>query len=62
MPAQSALAMPAQSALASMPDPAAIAKQKDGYEAVLEAQLKEGAAALDKQLAYQKDFLHAQAE
>merc|ERR1719456_2089029 len=40
---------PPASVLASMPDPATIAKQKDGYTKMLDDQLKQGTTVLAKQ-------------
>merc|ERR1719395_45026 len=62
MPAPAAPVGPPASVLASMPDPATIAKQKDGYMKMLDDQLKQGTTVLDQQMKYQKDYLYAQAD
>merc|ERR1719316_1656409 len=59
-PAVAAPAGPPASVLASMPDPATIDKQKQGYMKMLEDQLKQGTTVLDQQVKYQKDYLYAQ--
>merc|ERR1719395_452914 len=62
MPAPAAPVGPPSSVLAGMPDPATIAKQKDGYMKTLDEQLKQGTTVLDQQMKYQKDYLYAQAD
>lgn len=45
-----------------LPDPAAIARQKDVYHKMLDEQLKQGISVLDQQTKYQRDFLAVQCE
>lgn len=45
-----------------IPDPAAIARQKDVYLKMLDDQLKQGINVLDQQVKYQRDYLSVQCE
>jgi len=53
---------PPQSGLARMPDPDAIAKQKEGYIRMLDDQLSEATKALDDQMRHSKEMLYSKAE
>lgn len=46
----------------SIPDPGAIARQKDVYLKMLDDQLKQGINVLDQQVKYQRDYLNVQCE
>merc|ERR1719324_1331188 len=51
-----------QNLTAGLPDPAAVAKQKDGYLRMLDDQLKSGEMQLEQQRKFQTDIIHAQAD
>jgi len=53
---------PPASATAGIPDPGAIARQKDVYLKMLDEQLKQGVTVLDQQVKYQRDYLNVQCE
>lgn len=53
---------PPQSLTNGIPDPGAIARQKDVYIKMLDEQLKQGVTVLDQQVKYQKDYLTVQCE
>lgn len=46
----------------SLPDPEAIARQKDVYLKMLDEQLSQGMSVLDQQVKYQRDYLQVQVE
>merc|ERR1719382_1663295 len=48
--------------LSGIPDPGAIARQKDVYLKMLDEQLKQGVTVLDQQVKYQRDYLNVQSE
>jgi len=51
---------PPPSLTKGIPDPGAIARQKDVYVKMLDEQLNQGIAVLDQQVKYQRDYLEVQ--
>jgi len=53
---------PPPSLTQGIPDPGAIARQKDVYLKMLDEQLKQSVTVLDQQVKYQRDYLNVQCE
>merc|ERR1719382_258846 len=53
---------PPKQSLAGIPDPGAIARQKDVYLKMLDEQLKQSVTVLDQQVKYQREYLSVQCE